>query len=195
MIQPESVEHADHAYAPAGGTDDDPSDILTHRLEQLREPIWMKHVLELALRQLTHASVGVDDYRIEYCKIKPGRDINVALQLMLRRRVDGSMFSRRVSCTLFSSTQKGAHRFYDESRQQVPASIAGQPVTAGFERLIAFVPEPAMIVRVFPMDPVLTGLQLATDVESMRPLLAQHLHAWRWQWSASAGADLQRIAL
>ena len=175
MIQPESIEHADHAYAPAGGTDDDPSDVLTHRLEQLREPIWMKHVLELALRQLTHASVGVDDYRIEYCKIKPGRDINVALQLMLRR-VDGSMFSRRVSCTLFASTQKGADRFYDESRQQVPASIAGQPVTAGFERLIAFVPEPAMIVRVFPMDPVLTGLQLATDVESMRPLLAQHLH-------------------
>jgi Ser/Thr protein kinase RdoA (MazF antagonist) len=137
----------------------------------------MKHVLELALLQLTPASVSVDDYRIEYCKIKPGRDINVALQLILRRRVDGSIFSRRVSCTLFASTQKGAHRFDDESRQQVPASIACQPVTAGFERLIAFVPESAMIVRVFPMDPVLTGLQLATDTERMGPLLAQHLHA------------------
>jgi hypothetical protein len=176
MIQPESVEHADHAYVPVDGTNDDPKDVLTHRLEQLRQPLWMKHVLELALRQLTHASVSVEDYRIEYCKIKPGRDINVALQLLLRH-ADGSLFSHRLSCTLFASTQKGAHRFDDESCQQPPASIADQSATAGFARLIAFVPEPAMIVRMFPMDPVLTGLQLATDVERMGPLLAQHLHA------------------
>jgi hypothetical protein len=44
MIQPESVEHTDHAYAPAGGTDDDSRNVLTHRLEPLQESIWMKHV-------------------------------------------------------------------------------------------------------------------------------------------------------
>jgi aminoglycoside phosphotransferase len=177
MIQPDSVELSDPVYAPANGTDDDSRDVLTRRLEQLRDPTWMKHVLELALGQLTPAPVRVDDYHIEYCKIKPGRDINVALQLVLRRRTDGATFSHRVSCTLFPSAPKGEHRFHEESCPPVPASIACPPGAIGFEWLIAFVQEPPMIVRVFPLDPVLMGLQLATDVDSMRALLTQHLHA------------------
>jgi aminoglycoside phosphotransferase len=175
MIQPESIEHADHAYAPAGDTDDNPGDVLTRRLAQLQDPGWVKHVLELALGQLTPAPVSVDDYHIEYCKIKPGRDINVALQLALRCRTGGATFLRRVSCTLFPSALKGDRRFHEESRQPVPEATGYQLEVDEFERLIAFVPEPAMIVRVFPMDPVLMGLQLATDVDSMRVLLALHL--------------------
>ena len=68
-------------------------------------------------------------------------------------------------------------------------------MTDEFERLIAFVPESAMIVRVFPMDPVLMGLQLATDVDRMGALLALHLHSWRSKRSATAEVDLQRAAL
>jgi len=177
MIQPELVEHADPTYAPASGIEDDPSGMLTRRLEQLRDTIWMKHVLEMALEQLTRAPVHVDDYRIEYCKIKLDCDINMALQLRLRRCTGGATFSCHISCTLFPSVRQGRRRFHEESRQSAPKSITCQPEATGFERLIAFVPEPPMIVRVFPMDPGLTGLQLATDVESISALLAQHLRA------------------
>jgi thiamine kinase-like enzyme len=157
--------------------DSDQRDVLTHRLEQLRDPVWMKHVLELALGQLIPTPVGVDDYHIEYCKIKPGRDINVALQLHLRSCASGATLSHRISCTLFPSAQKGERRFHEESCQPLPEAIDYQSGTAGFERLLAFIPDPSMIIRVFPMDPVLMGLQMATNVAGMRTLLAQYLHA------------------
>src|SRR4030095_4364792 len=71
----------------------------------------------------------------------------------------------------------GRRRFHEESRQPLPKSIACQLEATGFERLIAFVPAPPKIVRGFPMDSGLGGLQLATDMESMSALLAQHLRA------------------
>ena len=177
MIQPELVEHADPAYTPASGIEDDPSGMLTRRLEQLQDPIWMKHVLEMALEQLTRAPVRVDTYRIDYCKIKLDCDINMALQLRLQRCTGGATFSCHISCTLFPSVRQGRRRFHEESRQPLPKSIACQLEATGFARLLAFIPAPPMIVRVFPMDSGLTGLQLATDMESMSALLAQHLRA------------------
>lgn len=179
MIHPEPTERLDWADVPAGAADDDGDDVLTSRLAQLRDPAWMKSVLESALDEMARTPVSVDDYRIEYCKIKPNRDINAALQLVMRPRGGGTPDSRRVSCTVFPSTRKGYRKFCQESQNGVEDSIARRCGTDGFERLMAFVPDPAMIVRVFPMDPVLTGLVPATDVTYMTDLLGRHLRE-RW---------------
>ena len=129
MIQPELVEHADPAYAPASGIEDDPSGMLTRRLEQLQDPIWMKHVLEMALEQLTRAPVRVDTYRIEYCKIKLDCDINMALQLRLRRCAGGATFSGHISCTSFLQCGRGGAGFTKNpaSRFLNPSPVSWRP--------------------------------------------------------------------
>src|SRR5688572_15489916 len=57
--------------------------VLAQRLEQLRDPSWLKPVVESAFARMTGTSPAVEGLQIEYCKIKPNRDINVALKVLL----------------------------------------------------------------------------------------------------------------
>ena len=107
MIQPESVEHADYTYAPAGSTDDNPGDVLTRRLAQLQDPVWVKHVLELALGQLTPAPVSVDDYLSSTVRSSLAATLMSPCRLALRCRTGGATFLRRVSCTSFLQSRRG----------------------------------------------------------------------------------------
>ena len=76
--------------------DSELADVLNRRLEQLRDDEWIRGVLTRALAGLCDGPVELDSHEIDYCKIKPGRDINVALPLdrlreLVAQGVVGSM--------------------------------------------------------------------------------------------------------
>lgn len=161
--------------------------ILTHRLDQLRDPDWMQPVLNTALSQMLSAPAAIADYEIDYCKIKPNRDINVALSATLRQNGNGRRADRlRFSCTLFPSAQRGQMRFAEQSQTPIPQSIRDQVERAGCSQPAVYLAEPAIIVRMFPVDPVLTGLATATDMQAIAQLLGDRL-------PSTSGGPPQRV--
>ncbi|NIS31010.1 MAG: hypothetical protein GWN07_11855, partial [Actinobacteria bacterium] len=57
---------------------------LARRLEQLRDTAWTARVLGDALSRMAGQPIPVGDVRIDYCKIKPNRDIQVAALASVR---------------------------------------------------------------------------------------------------------------
>ena len=159
--------------------DDDPRDggetsgVLAQRLEQLRDPGWLATVLETALAQMTSARPRVTGHEIDYCKIKPNRDINVALRAHLAGGAGPSQ--QRFSCTIYASAAVLRQKLAEDERSELPASTSRRLAAAGFAPPVAVLDDPAMIVRVFPVDPALPGLAPATDAEAMLPLFGARL--------------------
>ncbi len=163
------------------------SGILAQRLEQLRDESWMKPALESALAQLAPAKRAVAGYDIEYCKIKPNRDINVVFRVRRLGSGGAEMAPERLSCTVFPSAEACRLRYAEDERIPLAESTRRRIAAAGYERHAAWIDDPAMIVRVFPSDPGLPGLAPATDPEEMKPIFARHLEPCRRAGSAPCG--------
>jgi len=173
-------------------SDDDPdtddggvTGVLARRLEQLRDANWVHSVLESALAQMMPTGPRVTAHDIDYCKIKPNRDINVALRARLGS--DGGALSRRLSCTFYASPATCRMKHAEDEQQEPSASTRQQLLAAGFVRPVAVLDEPAMILRAFPMDPALPGLAAATDPGEMLPLFASRLEACRQTGASPRG--------
>ena len=158
------------------------SDVLKQRLAQLGDADWMKRILQAAMEQLAGAPVSVDAYAIEYCKVKPRRHINAAINLKLRRSGAAESLEHRISCTICSSADAAQAKFREETKLPVPEHGLRRPEAAGFHRLTTYLPEMAMVVRLFPVDPALVGLGLATDASCMADLLRRYLPDCRDGW-------------
>lgn len=163
---------------PGGGdlaSSADPVEVLTRRLAQLRDRPWMISVLDRALREMAGGAVEVEGYDIQYCKIKPWRNINVALELGLRWVRSGARERQQVSGTICATDEAGQRQF-DEQRSRLTATATATPGEARrFPHSLAYMREMAMVLRVFPVDPVLTGLGPATDESRVLSALAAHL--------------------
>jgi aminoglycoside phosphotransferase len=83
----------------------------------------------------------------------------------------------RLSCTLYPSAQACRLKFSADEENALSASTRRQLAAQGFAHPVARLDDPAMIVRVFPVDPLLPGLAHALDAQDMLPLFAQHLEA------------------
>jgi aminoglycoside phosphotransferase (APT) family kinase protein len=149
---------------------------LAQRLEQLHDPAWMNAVLEPALLQMTGTGAAVAGHDIEYCKIKPNRDINLALRV---RTAGADAPPRRLSCTIYASPDASRLKYAEEQQAAPPESTRRRLLADGFTRPLALLDEQAMIVRAFPLDPALPGLAWALDADAMLPLFADCLEACR----------------
>ena len=118
----------------------------------------------------------VEAYEVDYCKIKPWRDVSLTLALTLRSISTGERRRQIVAGSIWSTV--------DEARKQLQSSVDGAhpiaPCHGSLEEQrpraqVALVPDMAMILRLFPSDPVLTGLSWATDRTGMTALLDAHL--------------------
>ncbi|PYR34451.1 MAG: hypothetical protein DMF90_17105 [Acidobacteria bacterium] len=154
----------------------DPAAVLTRRLEQLHDADYMRTVLQHALDRLLPRVELVEAYEVDYCKIKPWRDVSLTLALTLRSISTGERRRQIVAGSIWSTV--------DEARKQLQSSVDGAhpiaPCHGSLEEQrpraqVALVPDMAMILRLFPSDPVLTGLSWATDRTGMTALLDAHL--------------------
>jgi Ser/Thr protein kinase RdoA (MazF antagonist) len=143
------------------------AEVLTKRLQQLQDRPLMKAVLGAALQEMLRNRIEVDQYQIEYCKIKPWPDINLALQLTLRDKAAGGLSRRYVSCTIRGKPSSALEQFHLEISQLKHTADQPHPIT--------LVPGMGMVVRLFPFDPALSGLGPATDVPAMLELFRAHL--------------------
>src|SRR5215510_4396731 len=120
-------DDSDDDLHEAGG---EVSGVLAQRLEQLRDARWFIGVLESALAQMTKSRVAVTGHEIDYCKIKPDRDINVAVRVRVAR--DGAAaVPQLLSCTLYASAEACRLRNPDGTAALLPASTRRQFVAAG----------------------------------------------------------------
>jgi len=158
--------------SPAG----DPAEALTQRLAQLGDVDFMRTVLQDAFEQFAPRAFEVEGYQVEHCKVTPWRDVSLALSLALRSTRTGSRLRQIVSGTVLTTVDTARRQFQQESlaaRQFGPRTAAdgGEPALAS----TALAPGMAMVLRLFPYDPGLTGLARATDKAAMTALLATHL--------------------
>ena len=80
-LTPPGVDEDETPDEEDGCADD--TGVLALRLEQLREPSWVEPVLASALAQMAPSLTEIGRYDIEYCKIKPNRDINLVARVEL----------------------------------------------------------------------------------------------------------------
>jgi Ser/Thr protein kinase RdoA (MazF antagonist) len=161
----------------------DQSDQLTGRLDQLRDADQLAAAVADALRRCGAVPAAIDSVNITYCKIKPGRDINAAFDIHARWPC-GRVQRLAASATLWGSARRGQKHFDEESAGLDIGPLAGRAELARFDRVTAFVPELALQLRLFPADPVLSGLTPATDSALLREVLRRELPACRddgWQ--------------
>ena len=137
------------------------TEVLAERLRQINDRRLMKGLVSTALAHMLREPVDVVEHEVQYCKVKPWPDINLALQVTLRCAT-GGLRRCHLSCTIRPKTSNALEQFEDE-------------VSRRSDRSIAVVPEMAMIVRLFPCDLVLTGLGAATNESGMIALLRAHL--------------------
>jgi aminoglycoside phosphotransferase len=163
------------------------SGLLARRLEQLREERWLAPVLETALARMTGADPRVSGYEIEYCKIKPNREINIALRARLTGPTGAELPPQRLSCTLLPSPEACRLKAEEEATHAPHEPTRRRLEAAGFARAVAVLDDPAIIVRLFPVDPALPGLAAATDPEEMTSLFADRLEACRRTGAAPGG--------
>lgn len=154
----------------------DQTGVLTQRLEQLRDAAWVRPVLSSALAQMAPGMTVIERHDIEYCKIKPNRDINLVARVLLKTG-GGQQASHRLSCTVYPSAEACRTKHSEENGHGLSASTRRRLAAQGFEHPVAQLDDPAMVVRVFPVDPLLPGLAHAIDEEEMLPVFARHLDA------------------
>jgi thiamine kinase-like enzyme len=162
---------SDSKIAGAATGDDHTRRILLLRLDQLRDPGWMQPVLSRALSQMRSASVAVADYAIEYCRVKPHRNIHLAVSATLLEGDSERPDRRHFSCTVFPSAERGQCCFSEQLQIPLPRAVRDQVQQAGYLHPAVFLSDPAIIVRLFPVDPVLIGLATATDMQAVARLL------------------------
>jgi glycosyltransferase involved in cell wall biosynthesis/Ser/Thr protein kinase RdoA (MazF antagonist) len=150
-------------------------DVLARRQHQLTDASSMRPALGAALQQLIGEPVTVEAYEVHFCKIQPWVYIDAALMLTLRCPRTGESSRRPVSCTFWPTTVDATQQHNDELSRLADGGIAGFSQTSHSQRGITLVPEMAMVVRLFPVDPALPGLAGATDKERMISLLERHL--------------------
>src|SRR5262245_32551258 len=148
--------------------------VLAQRLEQLRDARWLTAVLESALAQMAATPVAVTGHDIEYCKIKPNRDINVAVRVRLCAG-GATAVPQLLSCTLYANAEACRLRNNADSVAPLAAATRTRLAAAGLLRPFAVLDDPALVVHAFPVDPALPGLAPATTVEAMLPLFAARL--------------------
>jgi len=151
----------------------DPAAVLTSRLEQLRDRDYMKTILQRALDDLSPRPVEVRDFEITYCKVKPWRDVSLALSVASNHGRSGESCRQLVSGSMFATIDDARTHW-----QQELASVPDEGEVGSVERSRAsavLVPEIATVLRLFPADSVLTGLEPATDLDGMRTLLSASL--------------------
>ena len=153
----------------------DDTGILSRRLEQLRDDTWVRPVLTTALAQMSTAPRAIAGYDIEYCKIKPNRDINLVAHV--RFQGGRQPAAHRLSCTVFPNAQACQLKFSEDEGNAISDSTRRSLAAQGFQHPVARLDDPAMIVRVFPVDPLLPGLAHAVDEAAMLPLFARTLEA------------------
>lgn len=169
-------ESDDELELEVGEEGGDVAGILAQRLEELRDARWLDPVVETALARMTGIRPTVLDCRIEYCKIKPNRDINVAMLVRTTGAAGGEPRLQRLSCTLFPSAEACRLKYAeDDGRNALHESTRRRMEAAGFRESVVVLDEPAMIVRAFPVDPALPGLARATDVAEMQALFARRM--------------------
>jgi len=171
MPTPGPVNESAHQAEPAS----DPAEILTSRLEQLRDRDYMKTVLQRALDDLSPRTVEVRDFEITYCKVKPWRDVSLALSVDSHYGRSGDSCRQFVSGSMWASLDD-ARTHWREELASATDGFAGEPGRDPHARASAvFVPELATVLRLFPADSVLTGLGPATDLAGMTALLSESL--------------------
>ena len=169
----EPCEHEPRAAPP------EVSGALARRLEELSDERWLVPVLESALAQMTGAKPVVSGCEIEYCKIKPNRDINVSLCVRVSGLAGPEPVLQRLACTLFPSGEACRRKGEDHRRRTSSDAVRKRLARAGFVSALAVLEDPGVIVRAFPDDPGLPGLAPATDEFEMLPLFAWRLEACR----------------
>jgi Ser/Thr protein kinase RdoA (MazF antagonist) len=143
----------------------DPAAVLTGRLEQLRDRDHMKVVLQRALDELSPHPVEVQDFEITYCKVKPWRDVSLALSIASQHGASGKPCRQLVSGAMWPTVDEARSHW----RKEVDSDGHIGRVSA------VLVPEMATVLRLFPADSVLTSLTHATDLPRMTALLSESL--------------------
>jgi Ser/Thr protein kinase RdoA (MazF antagonist) len=151
--------------APQADAAGDPAVLLTGRLEQLRDRDHMKVVLQRALDDLSPQPVEVQDFEITYCKVKPWRDVSVALSVASQHGASGKLCHQLVSGAMWGTVDEARLHW----RKEVDADAHINRVSA------VLVPEMATVLRLFPADSVLTSLTRVTDRAVMTTLLSESL--------------------
>jgi Ser/Thr protein kinase RdoA (MazF antagonist) len=153
----------------------DPATVLTGRLEQLRDRDYLKRVLQQALDDLSPRPVSVEDFEISYCKVKPWRDVSLAMSVTGRDGGSGDLSRQVVSGRLWPTLEDARAHLHEELAGSA-AAPGGTSSDAPRSRTSAvLVPELAVVLRLFPSDSILTGLAPATDRAEMTALLSAHL--------------------
>jgi len=160
----------------------DPAVVLTGRLELLRDRDHMMGVLQKALDDLSPRPVQVKDFEITYCKVKPWRDVSLALSVSAHDQPSGDVRRQLVSGSMWASIDD-AHAHW---REELASTAEHDEHNGnGHGRASAvLVPEMATVLRLFPADSVLTSLEPATDLAGMTALLSESLPECReegWQ--------------
>jgi aminoglycoside phosphotransferase (APT) family kinase protein len=145
---------------------------LTGRLEQLQNRDYMKEVLQRALDDLSPRPLEVRDFEITYCKVKPWRDVSLAMAVASRHARSGDQCREVVSGRMWPTIDEARHHLVEELATGPFNPDAGP----GRTRISAvLVPEIATVLRLFPADSILTGLAHATDPRDMTALLSEAL--------------------
>jgi hypothetical protein len=147
---------------------------LVRRQDLLNDEPLMKRLLEAALNEMSSQPLRVEGYQVAYCKIKPRRNINVAMELSIRPPGGADFHRQHISCTIWPTMDRGRQEFEAESAPLSLPPFSGTELF-GWLRPMTFVPELAMVVRLFPVDAALRGLAQAADPQWMRSILEEHL--------------------
>src|SRR5262245_6477374 len=107
------------------------SGVLARRLEQLRDAKWLHAVLESAVAQMMTTGPRVTAHDIDYCKIKPNRDINVALRARLGSNGGAP---HRLSATFYASPATCRMKHAEDSQHEPLPALRQQLLAAGFVR-------------------------------------------------------------
>jgi glycosyltransferase involved in cell wall biosynthesis/Ser/Thr protein kinase RdoA (MazF antagonist) len=169
----------------------DARQVLNKRLDQLNDTPSMRQALSAAIEPLVGEPVAVEAYEVHFCKLEPWVFLDTALTLTLRCRRTDEVSRRHVSCTFWSTTENATRQYNDELSGLVDGRLAAPSQTSPSQRAITLVPGMAMVVRLFPVDPALTGLAAATDKERMMSLLERHLRECREDGWRPAALDYE----
>ena len=169
----------------------DAREVLNRRLDQLNDTPSMRQILSAAIEPLLGEPVAVEAYEVHFCKLEPWVFLDSALTLTLRCRGNDEVSRRHISCTFWSTTENATRQYNDELSGLVNGRLAAPSQTSSSQCGITLVPGMAMVARLFPVDPALTGLAAATDKERMMSLLERHLRECREDGWRPAALDYE----
>ena len=145
---------------------------LASRLDQIGDPAWMRPTLERAIERLTGQPCRVNHSHVGYCKIKPHREIQVSLTAHLAGVHSADEPGQHFSMSFYPSQETGYEKFCEATRTPPSNFVTQRLEQSGYLLPAVYLPESAVIVRVFPVDEGLPELGRITTPESLLPLLA-----------------------